>query len=86
MMKLCNLVWKFYLINDSSCIMRSRPIYSYKETIMNFNPPKKVTWYISVILGVVGLLGFVLGFQVIGLILLAVGWLLIVLANVVKGL
>ena len=53
---------------------------------MNFNPPKKVTWYISVILGVVGLLGFVLGFQVIGLILLAVGWLLIVLANVVKGL
>jgi hypothetical protein len=62
-----------------------------KETIetMRLNMPKLMTWWIGVIVGVVGVIFYIIHtspFATLGFVLVAVAWLLLVLGNYVKGL
>lgn len=56
---------------------------------MNLSAPKQVTWWIAVLLGVVGLLG---GLGLVGALkaysfwLVVVGWVLLVLGTLLEGL
>lgn len=54
---------------------------------MRLNAPKKIVWTIALIAGIVGVIGyFVPNLQIVGFILVAAAWLLLVLASVLKGL
>lgn len=56
---------------------------------MKLTPPKKITWWISVILGVLGVLASLITIPVlsgIAIWLVVAGLVLLALANVVKGL
>jgi uncharacterized membrane protein HdeD (DUF308 family) len=57
---------------------------------MKLNAPKQVTWIIALILGVIGILANLSSIPVItptiGFWLLAVGWALLLIATVTKGL
>jgi hypothetical protein len=57
------------------------------ENIMKLNTPKMITFWVALILGVLGLLGKVIPFlSPYGFWLLAVGFILLVLGLLVKGL
>jgi heme/copper-type cytochrome/quinol oxidase subunit 1 len=56
---------------------------------MKLNEPKVITWWISVILGVLGILAHLVTIPVLSAIafwLVAAGLVLLVLANLIKGL
>ena len=56
---------------------------------MRLNPPKRITWWISVVLGVVGIVFSIVTVPVISpfaIWILAAGWLLLVLATYLTGL
>jgi predicted membrane metal-binding protein len=56
---------------------------------MKLNAPKKIVWIISLILGLLGLLFTIVTvpfLSSISFLLLAVGWLLLILATYLKGL
>jgi len=57
---------------------------------MKLSAPKQITWIIALILGVVGILATLVALPVItpaiGFWLLALGWVLLVIATIVNGL
>ena len=57
---------------------------------MKFSAPKQITWIIALILGVVGILANLTSIPVItpaiGLWLVVVGWLLLLIATITRGL
>jgi uncharacterized membrane protein HdeD (DUF308 family) len=57
---------------------------------MKFSAPKQITWIIALILGVVGILANLASIPVItpviGFWLLVVGWLLLLIATITRGL
>jgi predicted membrane metal-binding protein len=57
---------------------------------MKFSAPKQITWIIALILGIVGILANLVALPVItpviGFWLLALGWVLLVIATIVHGL
>jgi hypothetical protein len=56
---------------------------------MKLNPPKNSTWLLAVVLGVVGLVSSYITIPVLSTLsfwLVALGWLLLVLATYMKGL
>jgi hypothetical protein len=60
-----------------------------KEIEMKLNPPKNSTWLLAVVLGVVGLVSSYITIPVLSTLsfwLVALGWLLLVLATYMKGL
>jgi hypothetical protein len=61
----------------------------FKEIIMKLNAPKNVTWWIAVIIGVLGVLGSVVTLPVIStyyFLFVVVGFVLLALATLLKGL
>lgn len=55
---------------------------------MKLSAPKKTTWWVAVVLGVVGTIGLFTKLPVVGGFsdyLLAAGWVLLVLATAMKG-
>ena len=57
---------------------------------MKYSAPKQITWIIALILGIVGILANLVALPVItpviGFWLLAVGWALMIIATITKGL
>jgi len=57
---------------------------------MKYSAPKQITWIIGLILGIVGILANLMALPVItpviGFWLLAVGWALMIIATITKGL
>lgn len=54
---------------------------------MKLNQPKVITWWIAVLLGLIGLvIYFIPAFTVFAFWLVLIGFLLLALANVIKGL
>ncbi len=53
---------------------------------MKLTPPKKITFYLAIILGVIGIVGQFAGFAAIGFWLAIVGLALILLGCCIKGL
>ena len=57
---------------------------------MKFSAPKQITWIIGLVLGIVGILANLVALPVItpviGFWLLAVGWALMIIATITKGL
>jgi uncharacterized membrane protein HdeD (DUF308 family) len=57
---------------------------------MKYSAPKQITWIIGLILGIVGILANLVALPVItpviGFWLLAVGWALMIIATITKGL
>ena len=57
---------------------------------MKYSAPKQITWIIGLILGIVGILANLVALPVItpviGFWLLALGWVLLVIATIVHGL
>ena len=57
---------------------------------MKYSAPKQITWIIALILGLVGILANLVAIPVItpviGFWLLAVGWALMIIATITKGL
>ncbi len=55
---------------------------------MRLSPPKKIVWYLSVILGIIGLVFSIIDVAVISPLsvwILGVGWLLLVLGTALTG-
>jgi hypothetical protein len=57
---------------------------------MRFNAPKQITWIVALILGVVGILANLVALPVItptlGFWLVVVGWALLLIASITRGL
>jgi hypothetical protein len=56
---------------------------------MELNAPRKITWWIALILGVLGLIGWAVPLGIISTLafwLVLVGWLLLLLGAALKGL
>jgi hypothetical protein len=59
-----------------------------KENIMKLNAPTKIIWIISLILGLLGVLGMITTIPFVSAYsvwFVVVGWVLIILATVLKG-
>lgn len=56
---------------------------------MKLNAPKQITWIIALILGVLGILGMLTDIPIVTeyhIWLIIIGWLLIIIATITKGL